>query len=289
MKRIKVHYYHVVVPSGAPSVEATLTALQQQSLEDRLKLCGAHKIRLDEVAEQPRPDGQNFWHLKFSKFRDDNWPGVSASSQAAKDLQLDDDESLSEETLVVYSSIQNRLVIQYNHYGVRASKVKEYLNLAIADPAKQYSVTPVLTNEALAKYEQKQLVTSIDASIEGVTAADIAFLEGSGLEGALAKSVENKVTSFRFQFSVDARVKKNRVDRSWVARLVDGIKNRGGDNDSICVTAKENEEDAVEVIDLLESRRITEYNADLIDRTIGRRYDSNQLYGLLEQSMRDWK
>jgi hypothetical protein len=288
MKRIKVHYYHIVIPTGAPSVETTLEKLQTQNLEDRLKLCGSHKIRLDEVTEKPRADGHSFWHMKFSKFRDENWPGVSAPSQAAKDLELDDDESLSEETLVVYSPVLNRLVIQYNHYGVSASKVKEYLNLSILDPTKHYSITPVLTNEALAKYERKQLVTSIDASIEGVTAADVAFLEGSGLEAALAKSVENKVTSFRFQFSVDARVKKNRVDRDWVSRLVEAIKKRGGDNDSLCVTAKENEEDAVEVIDLLESRRITEYNADLIDRTIGRRYNSNQLYGLLEQSMRDW-
>ena len=288
MKRIKVHYYHVVVPNGAQSVTDTLRRLQQQSLEDRLRQCGSHKVRLDEVTEQPRPDGQIFWHMKFSKFRDDNWPGVSASSQAAKDLELDDDEFLSEETFVVYSPIQDRFVIQYNHFGVRASKVKEYLNLTISDPAAYYSVTPVLTNEALTKYEQKQIVTSVEASIEGVNDADIAFLQGSGLEGALAKSVANKVTSFRFQFSVDARVKKNHVDRGWVAQLVNSIRNRGGDNDSLCVTAKANEEDAVEVIDLLESRKITEYNADLIDRTIGRRYDSTQLYSLLEQSMREW-
>lgn len=278
-----------MVPNGAPTVPTTLAKLQAESLEGRLKICGSHKIRLDEVIEQPRPDGQSFWHLKFSKFRDDNWPGVSASSQPAKDLELDEDESLSEETLVVYSPVQDRLVIQYNHYGVRASKVKEYLNLVITDPSMYYSVTPVLTNEALARYERKKLVTSIEASIEGITEADIAFMQGSGLEDALAKSVENRVTTFRFQFSVDARIKKNRVEHGWISRLVEGIQNRGGDNDSLCVTAKENEEDAVEVIDLLESRRITEYNADLIDRTVGRRYDSAQLYGLLEQSMRDWK
>ena len=130
MKRIKVHYQRVIAPNGAPLVISIFTNLQLQSLENPLKLCGAHKVRLDEVV-------------------------------------------------------------------VRASKVKEYLNLAILDPAKQYSVTPVLTNEALAKYEQKQLATSIDASIEGVTAADVAFLEGSGLEAALAKSVENRLSQCR--------------------------------------------------------------------------------------------
>lgn len=289
MKRIKVHYYHVLVPQGGRSVHDTLIQLQAEPLEDRLKQCGAHKVRLDEVTPQIHQGRPTHWHLKFTKFRDDNWPGVSAFSQPAKDLELNDDESLSEETLLVYSTHQDRFVIQYNHFGVRASAVKEYLNLAVGDPGKHYSITPVLTNEALERYQAKQIVTSIDASIEGITEADIAFLQGSGLEDALSRSVESNVNSFRFQFSVDARVKKNRVNRDWVTRLVDGIRNRGGDNDSLSVTAKANEEDAVEVIDLLESRKVTQFDAALVDRTAGRRYDSAQLFALLEQSMRDWQ
>lgn len=288
MKRIKVHYYHFVVPKDAQPIANVLKALEQQDLKQREKLCGFQTIRLDEISERNLADGSVNWLLKFSKFRDDNWPGVTAAGQPAKDLELEDGEILSEETVAIYSTKNDRLVIQYNHYGVRASKIREYLNLGIAEPAKHYSLSPILTNEALEKYQKKQIVTSIDACIEGISEADLAVMQGTGLEGALQKSIENKATKFQFRFSVDARVKKNKVERGWVATIVDAITNRAGDNDSLQVTAKENEEDTAELIDLLESRKFTEFNADQVDRTLGRRYDSNQLFGILDQCLKQW-
>ncbi len=288
MKRIKILYYNFVVPKGSPSIAETLMALEQQDLQQREKNCGLQKIRLDEISERHLADGTVNWLLKFSKFRDDNWPGVTAAGQPAKDLELEDGEILSEETVAIYSTKLDRVVIQYNHYGVRASKIREYLNLEIAEPEKQYSLTPILTNEALEKYQKKQIVTSIDACIEGISEADLAVMQGTGLEGALQKSIENKATKFQFKFSVDARVKNNKVERSWVARIVEAIRNRAGDNDSLQVTAKENEEETAELIDLLESRKYTEFNADQVDRTLGRRYDSNQLFGILEQCLKQW-
>ncbi|WP_155886513.1 DUF6731 family protein [Acidovorax sp. JHL-3] len=288
MKRIKVFYYQFFAPPGAPAIEELLKDLEQQDLGLREKICGVQTIRLDEISERHHADGTVNWHLKFSKFRDDNWPGVAAAGQPAKDLELEDGEILSEETVAIYSTKNDRLVIQYNHFGVRASKIREYLNQCIADPAMQYSLTPILTNEALEKYQNKQIVTSIDACIEGISEADIAVMEGTGLEGALKKSIESKATKFEFRFSVDARVKRNKVDRGWIAALVDGIRNRAGDNDTLKVAAKANEDDTAEVIDLLEARKFTEFNADQVDRTIGRRYDSNQLFGLLEQCLKQW-
>jgi len=288
MKRIKVHYCQFVVPNGAPPIADILGSLELEDLKIREKICGNQTIRLDEISERHLPDGTINWHLKFSKFRDDNWPGVTAVGQPAKDLELEDGEILSEETIAIYTAKQDRLVIQYNHYGVRASKIREYLNSCIPDPEKHYSLTPILTNEALSKYQKKQIVTSIDACIEGISEADLAVMQGTGLEGALQKSIDSKATRFQFRFSVDARLKKNKMDRGWISTIVDAITSRAGDNDLLQVTAKENEEDAAEVIDLLESRKFTEFNADQVDRTLGRRYDSNQLFGMLEQCLKQW-
>lgn len=151
-----------------------------------------------------------------------------------------------------------------------------------------YAFEPVLTDEALEKYKTKQIITTVDAVIEGVTDADVALLQGSGLEGMLAKSIQAKATTFKFSFSVDARVKANHLEHGWISNVIDRLKSRAGDKDSLVVTAKENQEDAVEVIDLLECRKMTEYNADSIDRTLGRRYDPKQLYGLLQQALKEW-
>jgi len=288
MRRIKVHYYSVSVPDRIASVSDTLQKLQQTTLDQRTRIIGTRRIRLDEVTPVLQKNGAVNWHLKFTKFREDNWPGVSASSAPSKDLELKADESLSEETHVVFSSVSNRMVIQYSHYGVRAAAVKDYLNAAIDSPV-GYFLMPVLTNEALEVYNSKQIVTAVEASIEGVTEADIAFMEGSGLEAVLKKSIQSQVSTFQFKFSVDARVKKNQVDRGWVTRLVDLVRSRAGESDKLSVTAKANEEDAVEVIDLMASRKVTFFEAAAVRRTAGRRYNSEQLFALLDQSMRDWK
>ncbi len=288
MSKIRVHYWHVHTRPGAAPLERELESLAARGIEQRLIMCGVQRVRLDEVIPVDQPlNGTRFWRLKFSKFRDDNWPGVSSLGEPAKDLVLGDDEVLSEETLAVYCPQQDRFVIQYNHFGVRASKIKDFLNLAALDPGR-YLLAPVLTNEAQAKYEQKRIVTAVDAVIDGVTEADIALMNGTGVEGAIQRSVENQVGRFRFEFSVDARLKTNKIQRTFVERVVDAITNRAGDADTLSVTAKENEEDAVEIINLLESRKMTEYNADQVERTAGRRFDSEQMYGLLTQAMKEW-
>lgn len=289
MKLIKVHYYNVISAGAGPVLSDVLKALSTQQLEDRLKICGLQRLRLDEAQERIPADGSpTYWLMRFSKLRDDNWPGVLAHGHASKDLELEEDQFLSEETFAIYSPSGGKFAVQYNHFGVRAPKIKEYFNAVVNHPEHGFIFSPVLTNEALEKYGKKQIITSIDATIEGVSDADIAIMEGSGIEAALKQSVEAKANGFKINFWVDARVKKNKIDRGWVDRVIDGIKRRGGENDSIIVTAKENEEDAVEVINLLEARKVSQYNADAIDRTIGRRYEPVQMYGLLEQSLRDW-
>lgn len=288
MKMIKVYCYSVFTSDGAKSLDSVLLDLSSRSIGDRLIDCGGQNIRVDDIQKKSFSNGVDYWLLRLCKFRDDNWPGVSKATEASTDLDLDDDQVLSEETSILFTPATSRLVIQYNHYGVRASRIKEYFNICAGGAAPAYAFAPVLNNDALSKYNNKQIVTEIEAKIEGITPADVALLQGTGLEGALKQSVDADASTFQFSFSVDARVKKNKLQRGFIEKIVDKIKGRAGDNDSLSVTAKHAEEDAVETIDLLESRKYSEFKSNSIDRTTGRRYDPIQLYGLLEQTMKDW-
>lgn len=289
MKLIKVHYYHVIPPEKGPSLADMISHIEKLDLEARLKTCGSQKMRLEESHAVDEKDGvPSHFLLKFSRLRDDNWPGVLGSAHASKDLELEEDQFLSEETFAIYSPTAGRFAIQYNHFGVRTPKIKEYFNAHLGHPEYGFVFSPVLTSEAMEKYGKKQIVTSIDATIEGVTDADIAIMEGSGIEAALKQSVEAKANNFKINFWVDARVKKNKMSRDWVEKFVDVLKRRGGENDTLTVTAKENEEDAVEVINLLEARKVSQYNADQIDRTNGRRFEGNQMYSLMQSALKDW-
>lgn len=287
MKFIKVHYYTVIRTERAAPLPDLLMAIDKKSLEDRLMTIGVQKIRLEELHERVAAE-RAVLLMKFTRIRDDNWPGVGAAAEGAKDLELEEDQHLSEETFAAFCPASGRLVVQYSHFGVRASKIREYMNAALATPEQGYAFNPVITEEALEKYEKKQIVTSVDVTIDGISEADLAIMEGTSIYAALKASVEAKATSFRMSIGVDARVKKNRVERGLVTTIVDAVKRRAGEGDTIVVNAKENEEDTVEAIDLLEARKIAKYNADDIDRTAGRRFEPKQMHSLMEQSLREW-
>ena len=282
-----MHYYVVSRTEKALPIFDLLKVINQKSMEERLMTIGAQKSQLEDIHERLAAN-KPVWLMKFTRIRDDNWPGVGAAAQGAKDLELEEDQHLSEETFAAYCPESERMVVQYSHFGVRASKIREYLNSAQGIADHGYAFSPVITNEALEKYEKKKIVTAVDVTIDGISEADLALMEGSSLQAALKASIQGKATSFSLSVGVDARLKKNKMDRGWVETLVDAVKRRAGEGDSIVVSAKENEEDTVEAIDLLEARKITKYNADDIDRTAGRRFEPGQMHGLMEQSLREW-
>ena len=291
MKTIKVHYYDVATTDSSPvALNVDLNELNDLPLGDRVRVCGYQEIRLDSIVLKIDPEFQDrYWLLRFSKFRNDNWPGVATKGEESKDLELDDDSVLAEETTMLYSETSNKALIQYNHFGVRASKIQEYLSLRRMAQGSPYKLIPVITAEALSKYQQKQIVTSIEASIEGISDADLAIFNGSSLKDTIQQSIESKATSARFNFSVDARIKTERLDRGWVERIVDSVMGRSGERDKLSVSVKEEEEDALEVLNLLEERKATEYDEAQIERTEGRRYRPDQLEALLEQAYKEWR
>lgn len=291
MKVIKVHYFNASTTNNNPtSLSEDLEALRLTNLSERARTCGYQEIRLDSIEKKIDANSQDiYWFLRFSRFREDNWPGVASRTEASKDLELETDAVLAEETTMLFSETYNKALVQYNHFGVRITKIQEYLSLTRMRDGFAYQFIPVLTAEALTKYQQKKIVTSIEASIEGVTDADIEYFEGSSLKGMAEQSSESKATAIKFNFSVDARIKSEKLERSWIEGVVDKIIGRAGERDKLQVSVKENEEDALEVLNLLEARKITEYDESQIERTEGRRYKPDQLENLLEQAYKEWR
>lgn len=249
---------------------------------------GSGYIQIEDIKEKTVGNDE-CWLIKFSKVRSDNYPAKTKLGRKGEDLILEDDEFLSEETSAIISKDGKKIIVQYNHYGVRASAIRQCLNSLINDPSKRVDLIPVLTSDAMTTYQKKKLTTSVVGCIEGISEADIALANGAGLGEALKKSIEASATTFKFEFSVDARIKSENIDRTFLEKVVDFITQRSGDNDKLVVKVKESEEDAVEEIDLLEHRKMTELDDSGIPRTAGRRYDYTHIYALLTQCYRDWQ
>lgn len=281
---MKFYYFHA---STNGFIEA-IGKVQATKEEDRFYEYGSGYIQIEDITEATIGIDK-CWLIKFSKVRADNYPAKTKLGQKGEDLILDDDEFLSEETSAIISQDGGKIIVQYNHFGVRASAIRQCLNTLIVDPLNRVDLIPVLTADAMATYQKKKLTTSVVGCIEGITEADIALANGAGLGEALNKSLEAAATTFKFEFSVDARIKSENINRGFLEKVVDFISQRGGENDKLVVKVKESEEDAVEAIDLLAHRKLTELDDLAIPRTAGRRYDYTHIYTLLTQCYRDWK
>ncbi|WP_416048924.1 DUF6731 family protein [Cupriavidus basilensis] len=288
MKKIKIHHF-IVEAYGAKTepLDILLKKLAAIDIANRTKNCNYMEVRLDHL--MPPAADKNYWLLRFSRFRNDNWPAVATLEEAAKDLELDEDAILSEETSMLYAPDMNRAVIQYNHFGVRASKIQEYLLQSGAYGEGGHRLLPVLSSDALEKYAGKKIVTAVDVVIDDVTAPDVAYFAGCGLQGAIAQAVDGSARRMRMTLSVDARERKNQLEKGIVQTMVDKVLARNGDNDKLVVSAKAEEDDAIEELNLLESKKCVEYNADSIPRTQGRRYSPDHMFALLEQAYREWE
>ncbi|MCO1371100.1 hypothetical protein L0Z42_11110 [Burkholderia multivorans] len=147
----------------------------------------------------------------------------------------------------------------------------------------------MLTEDALERFHSKQIITSVEAVIDNVSVQDVAYFNGSGLAGCIKEGSEAGATRVRFSMSVDGRERKNRLETKVVRPIIDRLLGRSGENDKVVVGAKEAEDDAVELLNLLESRKYVEYNADSIPRTVGRRYSPESMVQLLDQALREWE
>lgn len=286
---MNVYHYSVNALGETPGLEATLALLQNRPLDERAATCGNQRVRLETIERVSTAGAEILWELKFSRIRDSNWPGVATNSSEAQDLELDADQYLSEETFAIFSETRGRIVIQYNHHGVRASRIQEYFQVFSGCSGAAYQFIAILNSDAYAKFQAKKFVTNVDVCIEGVTAADIAYFNGAGIGAALEAGVSAEATTLKCSFSVDARTRTNRLNWPWVERLAGFVMLRGGEADRLVVNAKASEDEPIEVIDLIDSRKITTFPDATIERTMGRRFVPSQVFDRLRQANSDWQ
>jgi hypothetical protein len=286
MKKIKLFYYDIDCSQATIPLDDLLNDLSNRPLEDRVFMCGHQNIRLESIHKKG-VRGQSLWLLRMSRMREDNWPGVASSTTASRDLSLGQDELLSEETSLLIDTNRNKMIIQYNHFGVRAKKVQAYLVAASAKP-EDYVFNVVVDQNAWTKFTNKPMLVSVDAVIDEISPADIAYFSGTSIRHAIEESVKAQATKLRLTFSVNSRVKTNKLTRAPFVELFQKILRRDCAGNALRVSVKENEYDPIEHLDLLDALKVSEHDADQIQKTSGRRYSADHLNALLISEHSKW-
>jgi hypothetical protein len=167
--KMNVNLYKVTRGTGVAPLEELLAFAASLSLEDRLRRVGSYDTRLEHIAP-PNSEGNtsDWWLLDFVKLRYEQGPGKAGRSTPIQGFDMDDDQGFGEETAVLYDPATKYMLVQYNHHGVRASRIEDYLNQMHHNPdnASYYTLKLKLDESSEVRLARKQHIAKVHFKID---------------------------------------------------------------------------------------------------------------------------
>lgn len=274
MSKVKFHYYTITVDRTAPSLDVLLQRLSTIPIAARTKTIYTTEIRLEHIEKK-----NGLWELCLTKVRSKNWPGVGSQNGPSADLTLPPQRDLTEHTYALIDPVKKLLVVQFTQGGVRASK----LGLFLGDHAgliTAYDCHPVLTKDALARYQNTKIFTRIDVGISGATAGDIAIFNGSPIGSAVKEAVDSGIEDIEITFKVNA-VDKRRSLKPGVIRKLVGLVQKSDHATDLKIFGRDGPDSNIEKIDLLEEAKFHLVDEKDIGLTPGKRYNKTKMFDQL--------
>ncbi|WP_323054986.1 DUF6731 family protein [Dechloromonas sp. A34] len=155
-----VHLYKVSRSETLPLLETVIQNVAGVPLEQRLRQVTTRPIRMDDPMA-PDDKFKGVWRLSFLKFRSEG-PGRASPSTVAESIPLAEGESFSEDTAAIFDPESKALVVQYNHYGPRASAIEDYFTVWTGVQQAKYSFLLQINQAAQARLRNKKLFTRLN-------------------------------------------------------------------------------------------------------------------------------
>jgi hypothetical protein len=231
----------------------------------------------------------HFWLCDFVKVRMDHGPGKAALDKAITGFNLKEKEGFGEETALLWDTKTNYCVIQYNHHGPRDTSIAEYIAFWERDSLVDFSFAPKLDDSIHAKLRKKKIVRKFTLSCAPKKLSNADYETNTSLSASIASLGQTDADLIHITVSVSGS--KDRSLNFSLPAISDWIQRVGGSSKDSPVkaaraTAKGNETEASEVLDLLHHRITTE---KAVSPGKDKRYSLNDRWALLQQAYYEWK
>lgn len=288
--RIKAHLYSISRTKNAKDLEQLLTALSHMSLVSRTKnlsIFGGY--RLEHIEKKQNDSGYDYWILDFNKFRQ-SAPGLSAISSTSRDIPKAEDESFTEETCAIIIPDKQKIIIQYNHYGPRASGIEAFLSVIASRQNEQYNFNIVVHPQVLQEIEKINIFTEIDIRM---TSSGIKALPKNNKQSSLGSifkkadkfSNRSKVTQIIFKGGKEVSERLS-IPTARLNEIIQLSELSSDDVKKLTLSGAVSEDHPVETIDLLKHK--IEFRSDPIQLPASGRVPLDMRHGQLLSAMQQW-
>lgn len=177
------------------------------TLENRLRLVNQQELRVEDIRPpQSRGNATPYWLVDFTRLRFEHGPGRANRHDPIQGFDLAGDEGFGEETAALYDPGTGYMLIQYNHFGVRAGAIQEYFSVFSGALARSYEFRVKMDESSEIRLAQKHILKKIHFKVAAakMTAqqrqAGVSLSRAIDLSDALhGETIEVTITSARGQ------------------------------------------------------------------------------------------
>lgn len=247
----------------------------------------------DEISDFEWNDAEfdqahNLYRFTLSKLRSKNIPAKKRINAPKNDIVLSDDEFLGEFILLVFDPSIRVLIVQSNFYGLTTKQTALALSgmrqkwlAKIGEPEESMgiiSLDPIVDISAIERARNNQIYRSFKVRGSNVSVlADHEF--NSDVMDAAVKSTDRlKGHNFEISISMGTGPRNESLNNDDVKKVLDDVEYLKGQNTDISmhISTKQDEDHAVELIDIIQPRYTTKFNLEVKNRTtLGSEYIYN--------------
>ena len=277
---MKIHFYKVEPSDIHDDLTRILDQVGRKPISKRERDIGGKIVFLEELSKR----GTRY-EMDFTQRRVENGPGYSRKGEPTEDFKLEPDAGFGEQTAAIWSS--EHLAVQYNHYGVRPSTIRGYLQKILhgqtSDQSDPLSIIPVVDDEVFAKFlkskQQKKFSVIVDANTIS-----------KEMEDNVALSTALKIRETTLAAKVEISISYGSKDGTLqgIKKMVDYLMKNRECVSSIKVGVKDELDAPVEILDLIEHRVQIEVPDSELNRTAGRRFDYESRISAIRREFSKW-
>ena len=281
---MKIHAYKVDSFDGSRTLQDVLLQIESEpSLRERIRLINQVELRAKSVSQK-----NGLWLMDFVRIRTSNGPGKVGRDSEVEGFEFDEEEGFGEETAALYDPASGYILVEYNHFGVRAGAIADYLSAYDGTETSLYTFKPKYDEDVERRLLNHGITRKISFCLDITRMSEQDRQRGRALSEAIDYGRQNGADKIKVEISVQGE-----RQRSLAKNALDGLSALrsilGQNPDAITkleVSGKENQDSVTEVLDLIAHRLSIEFNDLVLGADL--RYPRDERWRALVRAKNGW-
>ncbi|PSL42798.1 hypothetical protein CLV51_11014 [Chitinophaga niastensis] len=194
----------------------------------------------------------------FCLVQSNGLPPRAKLGELPHDLELEEDEGLGHYTSFFYDPANNVILVQYNRNGITANGIAAYFKANFKDDIRKVEFRVLINPYDITKLQEMSEIKKVELSVAGITRGGILANDGVKRSFSELNDITDKTNATGMNLTLSVGKAGGGIRRSVISQLFRSLINADthGNIVKMEITGREEDEDALKVIDFLNNKVI---------------------------------